>query len=333
MILITGATGFLGSVHTRSLLASFSPRDLRILALPSEDVSFYADLGVDIFRGNLAFPSTLTGIMADVTTVYHLAAIVVNDSVSREEMLRVNFEGTRALVDAFLRSTSSERFIFSSSLGVYGFSFPSYPIPETFPLNPQNNYHESKMLAERYLLNASSTYGFHASALRNAPIVGPFDTVTSLRVARGLLAGDVSYLGKGSNAFSMVDVRDSSNAMLLVANHPRAKGEVYNIKSFDLTQREYFTFYADACGGCYPKRTVPVWLAYLFAWFKELTTPKGKEVLVSRNRIRRFTNTRLLDTTKIETDLGFTPEHTDAKTVISEAVRWLIDNGYLPLTF
>ncbi|MHA1629762.1 MAG: hypothetical protein ACTSXO_00765 [Candidatus Heimdallarchaeota archaeon] len=154
----------------------------------------------------------------------------------------------------------------------------------------------------------------------------------SLRVARALLTGDVSYLGKGSNAFSMVDVRDNSDAMLLVANHPRAKGEVYNIKSYDLTQREYFTFYADACGGCYPKRSVPVWLAYLFAWFKELTTPKGKEVLVSRNRIRRFTNTRLLDTTKIETELGFTPEHTDAKTVISEAVRWLIDNGYLPLT-
>ncbi len=95
---------------------------------------------------------------------------------------------------------------------------------------------------------------------------------------------------------------------------------------------EDVSFYADACGGCYPKRSVPVWLAYLFAWFKELTTPKGKEVLVSRNRIRRFTNTRLLDTTKIETELGFTPEHTDAKTVISEAVRWLIDNGYLPLT-
>jgi len=176
--LVTGATGFLGSVHTRSLLSSFSPGDLRILAHPSEDVSFYADLGIDIFRRNLAIPSPLTGIMVDVTTVYHLAAIVVNDSVSREEMFRVNFEGTRALVDAFLRSTSSERFIFSSSLGVYGFSFPPYPIPETFPLNPQNNYHESKMLAERYLLNASSTYGFHASALRNTPIVGPFDTVT-----------------------------------------------------------------------------------------------------------------------------------------------------------
>jgi nucleoside-diphosphate-sugar epimerase len=286
-------------------------------------------LNLEPFIGDLLYPETLKGIMKDVTTVYHLAAIVVNESVSRDIMMKVNFEGTKALIAEFLKENTTEKFVFASSLGVHGFDFPNYPITEEYPLNPQNNYQESKLLAENYLINCTVDNGIDATAIRNSLIVGPYDTLTSYRVANGLLNEQIVYLGKGQNKFSMVDGRDCSNGMIMTTKNKKAKGKSYHIKSFDITQRDYFNHYAESCGGCYPKRTVPKWLANIFAWVKEKTTPDGQEVLVTRTRIHRYTSDRMLDTTKIETEIGFKPDYPDPKISINDAVQWLIENNYL----
>ncbi|MHA1354367.1 MAG: NAD-dependent epimerase/dehydratase family protein [Candidatus Heimdallarchaeota archaeon] len=331
VILVTGATGFLGRVHINELISKvgINGNEIRILTRPNRNVEDLKQIGIESFTGDLSKPESLKGIMKDVTTAYHIAAIVVNESVSRETMLQVNYQGTEALVNEFLREKSTEKFVLASSLGVYGFDFPNYPVNEEHTINPQNNYHESKLLAEKSVLNRSSENSFDATAIRNCLIAGPFDTVTSLRLANGLLNGEISYLGRGKNRFSIVDGRDSSKAMIMSTKNKAAKGKAYNIKSFDISQRDYFNLYAKYCGDSYPKRTIPVWIANLFAWFKENTTPEGQEVLVTRTRIHRYTSDRLLDTTKIETELGFTPDHSDPKIVIKESIQWLIDNNYL----
>ncbi|MFW9923618.1 MAG: NAD-dependent epimerase/dehydratase family protein, partial [Candidatus Thorarchaeota archaeon] len=217
----------------------------------------------------------------------------------------------------------------ASTLGVYGFKYPKYPVSETHRINPANNYQESKFLAEQYLMSLNKEQGIDTSAIRNSLIVGPRDTVTSIRVSQGLLNGQISFIGNGNNTFSMVDARDSSKAMILCSKLPQSKGQAYNVKSFDVSQNDYFNYYASACGGCYPKRRIPVPIAKTFAWYKEKTTPKGKEVLVNRTRVDRYTNTRLLDTTKIETELGYKPDHGNPEEVIKESVEWLYNNNYL----
>jgi len=331
VVLVTGATGNLGSVHTRNLISKegLNGKDIRFLAMPNENIDNLTALHLEPFIGDLQYPETLKGIMKDVTTVYHLAAITVNESVSREVMMQVNLKGTEVLIDEFLKENTTEKFVYASTLGVHGFDFPNYPINEEYALNPQNNYQESKLLAENYLYNCSMENGIDTTAIRNSLIVGPYDTLTSVRVATGLLDGQIVYLGKGQNKFSMVDGRDCSKAMIMTTKNKIAKGKTYNIKSFDITQRDYFNCYAECCGGCYPKRTVPKWLANLFAWFKEKTTPEGQEVLVTRTRIHRYTSNRMLDTTKIETELGFTPDFSDPTITINDAVQWLIENNYL----
>ncbi|MHA1124010.1 MAG: NAD-dependent epimerase/dehydratase family protein [Candidatus Heimdallarchaeota archaeon] len=329
--LVTGATGFLGRLHINELISKegINGNEIRILTRPNRNIEDLKQLGIKSFTGDLSKPESLKGIMKDVTTAYHLAAIVVNDSVSRETMLQVNYQGTEALVKEFSKEKSTEKFVLASSIGVYGFNFPKYPVNEEYTIDPQNNYHESKLLAEKSVLNCSYENGIDATAIRNCLITGPYDTVTSLRVANGLLNGDISYLGKGKNKFSLVDGRDSSKAMIMSTKNKVAKGKAYNIKSFDISQREYFNLYAKYCGDSYPKRTVPVWLANLFAWYKEKTTPEGEEVLVTRTRIHRYTSYRMLDTTKIETELGFTPDYSDPKVVINDSIQWLIQNNYL----
>ncbi|NHJ83850.1 MAG: NAD-dependent epimerase/dehydratase family protein, partial [Asgard group archaeon] len=294
-------------------------------------IDYWKKLGVSIHVGNLLDHDSLKGIMKDVTDVYHNAAIVVNEAVSKEIMFKVNFEGTQVLIDEFLKEKTTSKFIQASTLGVYGFNYPKYPIKETYKLKPANNYQYSKLLAEEALLKAHNEHGMYVSMIRNSLIVGPRDTVTSLRVAQGLINGSIPYLGKGTNEFSMVDARDSSRAMITAAKNPAANGECFNIKSFDINQKDYFNFYADACNVARPSKQYPKWLALTFAFFKELTTPKGKEVLITRTRVNRYTAIRLLDITKIKEKLNFEPKHTDANKVIKESVDWLIHNNYLDI--
>jgi nucleoside-diphosphate-sugar epimerase len=332
--LVTGATGFLGGVLVRHLIENenISPNDIRFLVRDFEDYKDLIDLGAIPFIGDLNDSDSLKGIMKDISTVYHNAAIVINEAAPPEAIMKVNYEGTIALVKDFLKSNSTEKFVFASSLGVYGFKYPKHPINEEHKINPANTYQLSKWKSEQFLNEKFQENGLNYTAIRNALIVGPRDTVTSCRVCQGLIDKKIPYLGKGTNEFTMVDARDSSRAMIQSVNESNSKGKVYNVKSFDINQRDYFDFYSEACNIPKPDKKYPYWLAYLFAWFKEKSTPKGQEVLITRTRVDRYCNTRLLDDSKIRQEINFKPIHTDSKKVIKESVDWLIQKNHLKLT-
>ncbi|NHJ48121.1 MAG: NAD(P)-dependent oxidoreductase [Asgard group archaeon] len=333
-ILVTGATGFLGGVLVRQLIENENilPKDIRFLVRDFEDYKDLVDLGVIPFIGDLGDPESLKGITEDITTVYHNAAIVINESVTTDVMMKINYQGTIALVEDFMKSKTTEKFVFASSFGVYGMKFPKYPIKEDYQKNPANAYQLSKWKCEEYLQEKFLENGLDYTAIRNSLIVGPRDNLTSYRVCLGLIDKKIPYLGKGKNEFSMVDARDSSQAMIKATKESISKGKAYNIKSFDINQRDYFNYYSEACKIPYPEKKYPYWLAYLFAWFKEKTTPKDQEVLITRTRIDRYCNYRMFNTERIAQELKFDPIHTDSKKVITESVDWLFENNYLKLT-
>jgi nucleoside-diphosphate-sugar epimerase len=331
VILVTGATGFLGGVLVRYLIEEegIKAKDIRFLVRDFEDYQDLVKLGVKPFIGDLGDPNSLKGIMKDVSTAYHNAAIVINEAVTPDVMMKVNHTGTVTLVEEFLNSNASEKFVFASSYGVYGFKFPKYPITEDYKKNPANAYQLSKLKSEEYLQTKFHENDLNYTAIRNSLIVGPRDVLTSLRVCQGLMNQKIPYIGNGKNSFTMVDARDSSRAMIESARNLNSKGKAYNVKSFDINQRDYFNFYSDACKTPRPEKKYPYWLAYLFAWFKEKTTPKDQEVLITRTRVDRYCNTRLFDDSKIRKELNFKPLHTDSQRVIQESVDWLFENNYL----
>lgn len=331
VVLVTGATGFLGGVLIRKLLndEKLTGKDIRVFALAEECCDDLEQLGVEIIRGDLLHQDTLKGIMKDVTDVYHNAAIIITESVSREIMMKVNYHATIDLAKEFLKEESTKKFVFASSFGVYGMKYPKYPISEGFPKNPQNNYQESKLLAENHLIKLHQENDLDITAIRNPLIIGPGDRNITLRLVNGLIQNKIPYLGKGKNKSSYVDARDTAQAMILSTKKSPSKGKIYNIKSFDISQKDYFDYHAKACGDCYPTKRFPVWLAYLFAWYKEKTTPKGQESLINRTRVKRFAYPRMLDTKKIQNELGFQPQHSDSEKVIHEAIQWLRDNNLL----
>ncbi|MHA1123868.1 MAG: NAD-dependent epimerase/dehydratase family protein [Candidatus Heimdallarchaeota archaeon] len=186
VVLVTGATGFLGGVLIRKLLKEekLQGKDIRVLALADDCCDDLEEIGAEIIRGDLMLPDSLKGIMKDVTTVYHNAAIIITESVSREVMMKVNYQATIDIAKAFLKEESAKKFVFASSFGVYGMKYPKYPISENYTKNPQNNYQESKLLAENHLIKLHKENGLDITAIRNPLIIGPGDRNITLRLVK-----------------------------------------------------------------------------------------------------------------------------------------------------
>ena len=74
--LVTGATGFIGSVLTKDLIGQ--GHQVRALALPGENTTALKKLGVEVLAGDLLKRETITGICDGIDTVFHLAGRVTD---------------------------------------------------------------------------------------------------------------------------------------------------------------------------------------------------------------------------------------------------------------
>jgi dihydroflavonol-4-reductase len=79
--LVTGATGFIGSVLVRELL--LKQHEVKALALPGEDTSRLESAGVSVLRGDLTDRESIRGLCDGADTVFHLAARVTDWAQNR----------------------------------------------------------------------------------------------------------------------------------------------------------------------------------------------------------------------------------------------------------
>ena len=85
---------------------------------------------------------------ADVDAVYHLAAVVSGQAEAEFDLgMRVNVDATRALLEACRRLEKPPRFVFTSTLAVFGGAVPAI-VPEDLALLPQSSYGSEKAIAE-----------------------------------------------------------------------------------------------------------------------------------------------------------------------------------------
>ncbi|WP_312937635.1 D-erythronate dehydrogenase [Stutzerimonas nitrititolerans] len=162
-ILVTGGAGFLGA---RLIEALLTPAARDLLSVDGTLVS--ADLGpcpvadprVVSHIGDISDPAFIASLIdPDTTLVYHLAAIVSGQAEADFDLgLRVNFDATRALLEACRQQAQTPRFVFASSLAVFGGPIPEQ-VPESLAPLPQSSYGAQKAMAE-LLINDYSRKGF-----------------------------------------------------------------------------------------------------------------------------------------------------------------------------
>ncbi len=161
-ILITGAAGMIGRKLTARLVGEGAlhgrPIDrltLLDVGVPQRPENFAAP--VEAVAADIADPSAAAAaISGRPDVIFHLAAIVSGEAeLDFEKGMRVNFDGSRALLEA-IRATGGHRprFVFASSLAVFGAPFPA-AIPDDFALTPLTSYGTQKAMIELLLADYS----------------------------------------------------------------------------------------------------------------------------------------------------------------------------------
>jgi nucleoside-diphosphate-sugar epimerase len=168
--------------------------------------------------------------------VIHLAALS-NDPLGNldpELTYDINYRSTVALARA-ARAAGVRRFLFSSSCSLYGAGPDGGPLAEDAAFAPVTPYGESKIRAERELLELAAD-GFSPVFLRNATAYGfsprlRSDLVVNDLVASALLTGEVRLLSDGMAWRPLVHVADIAAAFtaLLEVQDERVHGTAYNI--------------------------------------------------------------------------------------------------------
>jgi len=156
-IVITGGAGFLGTRLARALLArgtltdaSGTTRAIREVVLvdlaPANDPG---DGRVRVASGDLADPALIErALTSETDTVFHLAAVVSGQAEADFDTgMRVNLDATRALLERCRRLTRPPKFLFASSLAVFGGTL-SDPVEDGAPLTPQSSYGTQKAIGE-----------------------------------------------------------------------------------------------------------------------------------------------------------------------------------------
>lgn len=172
-VLVTGAAGFLGSRVIGALLDGRHqvPPVSRIVAADTSPCPI-ADPRVDARIGTIVDPSFTRALVDDdIDLVFHLAAVLSGQSEAEFDVgMRVNVDGTRHLLEACRRRRRAPRFVFSSTVAVFGADLPD-EVAEDHVLRPQTSYGVAKAIAE-LLVTEYSRRGFvDGIVLRLATIV------------------------------------------------------------------------------------------------------------------------------------------------------------------
>jgi dihydroflavonol-4-reductase len=133
MILITGASGFVGAAVVRQLLQA--GHEVRALVRPSSTRTNLARLPVEIARGDLHDVNSVRRAMAGIRFVFHVAADYRLWARQPQEIVATNVEGTRAVMEAALRA-GVERILYTSSVATLKTRADGAPSDEKLPLDP-----------------------------------------------------------------------------------------------------------------------------------------------------------------------------------------------------
>jgi CDP-glucose 4,6-dehydratase len=242
-VLVTGATGLLGSWLTADLQA----RGARVVALVRDlvpDSLFHTGAtgarAVTVF-GDICDGALVERVLAEheIDTVFHLAAQTIVEHAQRDPRgtLRSNIEGTWEVLDACRRSGRPDRIVVASSDKAYG-DQPVLPYTEDQPLEGRNPYDVSKSCADLIAQAYANSYGLPVAVTRCGNLYGGGDLNFSRLVPgtiRAVLAGRRPQLrSTGEPLRDYLYVEDAADFYLTLAEQlgrPEVAGQAWNVST------------------------------------------------------------------------------------------------------
>ena len=221
-ILVTGATGFVGS-HLAALLAQRGDT-VFCLARRPEQAAFIASLGAFVAPGSLEDGDSLAQALRGVDQVYHLAGLTA--AGSEREFLDVNEGGTSRLLGAIGAAVPNlKRFVHVSSIAAVGPTGHGGLLAEDSPCRPLTAYGRSKLAGEAVVRRAAA---LPWTIVRPPVVYGPRDREL-LRLFRIARRGFAPVFGMGRQELSLVYVTDLVEGIAAAGREPAALGQTYHL--------------------------------------------------------------------------------------------------------
>ena len=325
-MLVTGATGFLGSHITRRLIeAGHTPRLL--VRSPAKIPSVLGRMGLDpdhyeVARGDITDAASVAAAVDGCDAAVHAAAVVAIDAGRSAEMERTNLTGARNVLDTAV-AAGCDPVVHVSSVAAL-FPFETDPVTPDHPIRGDSSvYGRTKASCERHARSLQDQ-GAPVITLLPSGIIGPDDWTGSvnrqslemfLKLGMPIVRG---YAG------SYVDVRDLA-AVVVACMSPGGRAMRLLAMGTHVTAGEQLEVMSEAIGRRVRRLPVPRPAWWVWAKVGDVTSRLGQDIVMTSDAYDYIFRSRAGDdsATEAATGVQFRP----LVDTFRDTFRWLVEAG------
>ena len=324
-ILVTGASGFVGSAVARALAARGD--DVSVLMRESSPRTNIADIDCRVVLGDMRDVASMTKAMDGARYVFHVAADYRLWARDPSEIVRNNLDGARAVMEA-ARVTGAERVVYTSSVAALK-PVAGVAADETSRHSEATvigAYKKSKLVAERFVERMASE-GLPVVIVSPSTPIGPRDvkpTPTGRVIVQAANGGIPAFVDTGLN---LVHVDDVASGHLLALESGRI-GENYILGGEDVRLKDMLGVIAPLVGRKPPRVQLPRGPLYPLAYGAEaMARVTGKEPFLTADALRMSKHHMFFSSAKAKAELGFSAR--PYVRGIEDALNWFRAAGYI----
>lgn len=324
-VLVTGATGIVGSNLVRALLdAGYK---VRVLLRPTSDMRSLAGLGIERCEGDVLEPRSLLASARGCSLIFHAAALFAYWGQTAEDLRDLAVRGTRNILQA-ARHAGVGRVIVTSSSVVLGSSGTPRVLNEAAAFEDPDPpaYTLSKIKQEAAAFEIGAELGLDIVAVCPTLAIGPHDYRLSPSNAYIVNYFNDPFRSTFLGGCNFVSARDVAAGHILAAERGTA-GCRYILGSENLTWRQAHELMSDLGGTFGPSLALNHTASYLAAMAAEVAARlAGSRPAATRDEAKMATRFYWYDHERIAS-LGYRPM--PARQALAEAIAWLLGRHYM----
>ena len=327
-VLLTGATGFVGSAILRQLIRRGDT--VRTLVRSTSDQRNLRDIDCEVYLGDINDLDSIKTAISDCQVLFHVAADYRLWAPNPDEITKTNVLGTQNIVNA-ARTANIEKIIYTSSVATLGKNDNGMPANENTPSYIENMigaYKRSKFIAEQHVQRMISEQSLPAIIVNPSAPVGPRDlkpTPTGRLIVKAAKGEIPAFINTGLN---IVHVDDVAIGHIKALDKGKI-GERYILGGENLPLENILRMVSEFYGNKAPRIRVPpnivLPIAYLIQAWAKIT--KSHEPFITVNGVKMSRQKMYYTSDKAESELGY--KFRPAKEAIKDALEWFGEQGYI----